>query len=66
MATMPDYEGSGYATALVLALTQAIRERKETPFLTVRTDNARAIGIYQRLGFRERVRLHHTTLVVGQ
>lgn len=63
VATLPSHEGRGYATALVVALVRAIRERKERPFLTVRTDNARAIAIYQRLGFRERVRLHSTTVV---
>jgi predicted GNAT family acetyltransferase len=61
VATLPSHEGRGYATALVGALIAAIRERKELPFLTVRTDNARAIAIYQRLGFRERTRLHSTT-----
>lgn len=62
VATLPSHEGRGYATALVVALIRAIRERKEQPYLTVRTDNARAIAIYQRLGFRERSRLHSTTL----
>lgn len=63
VATLPGHEGRGHATALMVALVQAICERKETPFLTVRTDNARAIAIYQRLGFRERSRLHSTTVV---
>src|SRR5262249_24695719 len=62
VATLPGHEGRGHATALVIALVRAIRERKEQPFLTVRTDNARAIAIYQRLQFRERSRLHSTTL----
>jgi ribosomal protein S18 acetylase RimI-like enzyme len=66
VATLPGFEGRGYATALVAALVQLIRERKERPYLTVRTDNARAIGIYQRLGFRERTRLHSTTLTHGR
>ncbi|HMF91582.1 MAG TPA: GNAT family N-acetyltransferase [Candidatus Angelobacter sp.] len=62
VATLPGYEGRGYATALVIALVNNIRERKEHPFLTVRTDNPRAVAIYQRLGFHERIRLHSTTL----
>jgi FR47-like protein len=65
VATMPDFEGRGYAVALVGSLVERIRERGETPFLTVRSDNARAIAIYQRLGFRERIRLHSTSVVVG-
>jgi ribosomal protein S18 acetylase RimI-like enzyme len=63
VGTLPGHEGRGYATALVLALVQSILERKDKPYLTVRTDNARAIAIYRRLGFRERVHLHSTTVV---
>jgi ribosomal protein S18 acetylase RimI-like enzyme len=63
VATMPGFEGRGYATALVAALARVIRERKERPYLTVGTGNARAIEIYKRLGFRERTRLHSTTVV---
>jgi ribosomal protein S18 acetylase RimI-like enzyme len=63
VATLPGFEGRGYATALVTALAERIRERNERPFLTVRTDNARAIAIYLRLGFRGRTRLHSTSVV---
>lgn len=59
---MPGHEGRGYATALVAELARRIRARNEQPFLTVRTDNQRAIGIYERLGFRERVKLFSTTI----
>jgi predicted GNAT family acetyltransferase len=62
VATRPDFEGRGYATALVAALIERIRERDERPFLTVNTDNPRAKAIYSRLGFRERARLHSTTV----
>ena len=65
VATMPGHEGRGYATAIVADLVRRIRDRNEQPFLTVRTDNARAIAIYQRLGFRERARFHSTTVVSG-
>src|SRR5260370_7563729 len=63
VATLSGFENRGYATALVTALVKRIRERNECPFLTVRTDNARAIAIYRRLGFRERTRLHSTSVV---
>lgn len=65
VGTLPGFEGRGYATALVAELARRIRARNEQPFLTVRTDNKRAIGIYQRLGFRERVRMHSTTIQQG-
>jgi predicted GNAT family acetyltransferase len=41
---------------------QRIRERGETPFLHVRQDNARAIEVYKRLGFRERKLGHFAVL----
>jgi len=63
VATLPGFEGRGCATALVAALVARIRERNERPFLTVRTDNARAVEIYGRLGFRERTRLHSTSVM---
>ena len=37
---------------------QRIRERGEMPFLHVREDNVRAIELYERLGFRQRVLVH--------
>ena len=39
-----------------------IVERGETPFLHVRQDNARAIALYERLGFRKRKLLHFAVL----
>lgn len=65
VATMPAEEGQGYATAVVAELVRRIRERNERPFLTVRTENERAISIYRRLGFSERTRLHSTTVSCG-
>jgi ribosomal protein S18 acetylase RimI-like enzyme len=62
LATLPGQTGRGYATAVVAELAQRILDRGETPFLTVRTDNARAIEIYRRLGFRERTQLFSTTV----
>lgn len=62
VATLPGLTGRGYGTALVTELAQRILDRGESPFLTVRTDNIRAIEIYRRLGFRERIQLYSTTL----
>jgi len=65
VGTLPGFEGRGYATALVAEFVRRIRARGEQPYLTVRTDNERAIAIYQRLGFRERVKMHSATIQFG-
>lgn len=62
VGTMPGFEGRGYASALVTALVERIRLRNEQPYLTVTINNARAIAIYRRLGFRERTQLHSTSV----
>jgi ribosomal protein S18 acetylase RimI-like enzyme len=62
VATMPGHEGRGYATAIMRALIDRIHARGERPFLTVRTDNTRAIAIYRRLGFKERTLLNSHTI----
>ena len=65
VATLPDHEGRGYATAIVRGLIERIRSRGDRPFLTVRTDNTRAIEIYRRLGFTERTLLYSRTIRRG-
>jgi ribosomal protein S18 acetylase RimI-like enzyme len=62
VATLPGHEGRGYATAIVRGLVERIRGKGERPFLTVRTDNMRAIEIYRRLGFKERRLLYSQTI----
>jgi len=62
VATMPGHEGRGYATAIVRALVQRIRSRGDRPFLTVGSNNPLAIGIYHRLGFKERTLLYSRTI----
>jgi predicted GNAT family acetyltransferase len=62
VGTLPGHTGRGYATALVSELCRRIHAAGEQPFLTVRTDNDRARKIYLRLGFKDRVRLHSTTV----
>jgi len=54
VCTHPDHLGKGYAAGLMSEIMARIRKRGETPFLHVRADNARAIQIYERLGFRQR------------
>jgi ribosomal protein S18 acetylase RimI-like enzyme len=62
VATLPDFEGRGYATAIMRGLIERIRTRGERPFLSVRMDNMRAVELYRRLGFRERTRLYSQTI----
>jgi predicted GNAT family acetyltransferase len=62
VATLPAFEGRGYGTAIVAALMARIQAKGERPFLTVRTDNERAIGLYRRLGFAARRRFFSQTI----
>jgi predicted GNAT family acetyltransferase len=62
VCTHPEHTGKGYAQALMLEVIKGIRERGEIAFLHVRQDNLRAIEIYKRLGFRERVLRHYAVL----
>lgn len=51
VCTHPDHTGKGYAHKLLQHQLQLILQQGKQPFLHVREDNARAIDIYQRLGF---------------
>jgi ribosomal protein S18 acetylase RimI-like enzyme len=62
VCTHPDHLGKGHAAALMIEVMRAIRNRGEIPFLHVRADNARAIGIYERLGFRTAWQGHFAVL----
>jgi ribosomal protein S18 acetylase RimI-like enzyme len=58
VCTHRDHTGRGYARILMTEVMRRIRSRGETAFLHVRQDNVRAIELYKRLGFAERVLLH--------
>jgi ribosomal protein S18 acetylase RimI-like enzyme len=62
VCTHPHHLGNGYAGVLMNEVMRRIRQRGETPFLHVRKDNARAIALYERLGFRTRVIQHYAIL----
>ena len=51
VATHPDFQGRGLGARLTLAVAAGILERGELPFLHASADNARAIRLYERLGF---------------
>lgn len=57
VCTHPEFLGRGYAQRLVGMLTNAVLERGVTPFLHVHRDNARAISLYEHVGFRVRAEL---------
>jgi ribosomal protein S18 acetylase RimI-like enzyme len=62
VCTHPEHTGKGYARVLMLEIMRRIRERGEIPFLHVRQDNARAVALYEQLGFRTRMVVHFTVL----
>jgi predicted GNAT family acetyltransferase len=62
VCTHPDHLGHGYASGLIEILMGRIFSRGELPFLHVRPDNARAIQVYERLGFERRVMLNVVAL----
>jgi predicted GNAT family acetyltransferase len=62
VCTHPNHVGKGYARTLMTEVMRRIRERRETPFLHVRQDNAGAIGLYKKLGFQERKFGHYVVI----
>lgn len=55
VCTHPGYLGKGYAKQLLLSQAIQIFDDGCTPFLHVRSDNERAIGVYHSLGFEKRL-----------
>jgi ribosomal protein S18 acetylase RimI-like enzyme len=53
VCTHPNFEGRGLARRLMAKLIGRQMQRGETPFLHVMGDNARARGLYARMGFRD-------------
>ena len=62
VCTHPEHTGHGYARILMVEVMRRILSRGETPVLHVRQDNVRAIELYERLGFTQRVLLHFAVL----
>jgi ribosomal protein S18 acetylase RimI-like enzyme len=51
VCTHPEHRGHGYAYQLVQEVAARIVEEGDTPFLHVRKENTRAVGLYEGLGF---------------
>ena len=62
VCTHPDHLGKGYARMLMTEIMRGIRDVGDVPMLHVRADNARAIELYERLGFRTRFAGHFAVL----
>ena len=54
VCTHPEFIGRGYAQRLVALLVNAVLERGDTPFLHTHRENARALALYDHLGFKIR------------
>jgi predicted GNAT family acetyltransferase len=54
VCTHPDARGRGYASALMARVINRMLRAGQTPFLHVRSSNARAINVYRALGFIRR------------
>lgn len=62
VCTHPEFQGRGYAQTLIRSVVRHIKQQGRTPFLHSRPDNAPAIRVYEKLGFRMR-RLIHLAVV---
>jgi ribosomal protein S18 acetylase RimI-like enzyme len=62
VCTHPEHTGKSYARLLMSKIIDCICARCEAPFLHVRQDNARAIAVYESLGFQTRKLLHFAVL----
>ena len=63
VCTHRDYTGKGYAAQLLRYHVNRILTASNIPFLHVRTDNHRAIEVYNRMGFYKRCDVYFYVLV---
>ena len=62
VCTHPDHLGKGYARQLLKYQIQRIQATSGIPFLHVRSDNERAIKVYESLGFSTRTNVYFYVL----
>ena len=62
VCTHPDYRGRGLARRLSAAVTAAIQQRGEQPFLHAWATNTAAIALYESLGFELRAMVNVAVL----
>jgi ribosomal protein S18 acetylase RimI-like enzyme len=61
VCTHPDFQGRGYAKALVAYQAARIHAEGRTPFLHVKTENGAKV-VYEKLGFRVRRPIRYSVL----
>lgn len=54
VCTWPEFQGQGLGGRLTRHVMAKLRQRGERPYLHTYADNPTAIGLYRKLGFRER------------
>jgi predicted GNAT family acetyltransferase len=62
VCTWPEFRGRGLAKALVSHVSGLIAAEGRVPFLHVKTENAGAIALYEKLGFAVRKQLTFTVV----
>ena len=62
VCTHPDHQGKGYAGRLMTLLATEIIADGKMPFLHVKTENASAKHLYEKLGFRVRRAMHFNVI----
>ena len=62
VCTHPDYVGRGFARRLVMHMVKKITREGRIPYLHVRSDNNRAVDLYQKLGFIKRSEMNFYVL----